>query len=72
MEVCLNAAAEQVQQNFTFLYTLSFFANYEMEAQTLEKELRWCNIPVLSITTDYANEDSAQLKTRVEAFLETL
>ena len=54
------------------LYTLSFCTNYEMEAQTLEKELKAAKIPVLSITTDYSSEDLAQLKTRVEAFLETL
>lgn len=54
------------------LYTLSFCTNYDMEAQVLEKELKQNKIPVLSITTDYSSEDSAQLKTRVEAFLETL
>ncbi|OLS12382.1 MAG: 2-hydroxyglutaryl-CoA dehydratase subunit D [Promethearchaeota archaeon CR_4] len=54
------------------LYTLSFCQTYDIEAQMLEKALKQAHIPVITITTDYASEDSAQLKTRVEAFIETL
>ncbi len=64
--------AKEYKVDGVVLYTLSFCTNYDMEAQVLEKELKQNKIPVLSITTDYASEDSAQLKTRVEAFLETL
>ncbi len=64
--------AKEYKVDGVVLYTLSFCTNYDMEAQTLEKELKQHNIPVLGITTDYSSEDSAQLKTRVEAFLETL
>jgi benzoyl-CoA reductase/2-hydroxyglutaryl-CoA dehydratase subunit BcrC/BadD/HgdB len=64
--------AKEYKADGVILYTLSFCTNYDMEAQVLEKELKANKIPVLSITTDYASEDSAQLKTRVEAFLETL
>ena len=54
------------------LYTLSFCQIYDIEAQAFEKALKQTHIPVLTITTDYSSEDSAQLKTRVEAFIETL
>jgi benzoyl-CoA reductase/2-hydroxyglutaryl-CoA dehydratase subunit BcrC/BadD/HgdB len=64
--------AKEYKVDGVILYTLSFCTNYDMEAQVLEKELKQNKIPVLCITTDYASEDSAQLKTRVEAFLETL
>jgi benzoyl-CoA reductase/2-hydroxyglutaryl-CoA dehydratase subunit BcrC/BadD/HgdB len=40
-----------------------------MEAYKLEKQL---DLPFLRIETDYSMEDFGQLKTRIEAFLETL
>ncbi len=64
--------ATEYKVDGVILYTVSFCTNYDMEPQTLEKELKANKIPVFSITTDYASEDSAQLKTRVEAFLETI
>jgi benzoyl-CoA reductase/2-hydroxyglutaryl-CoA dehydratase subunit BcrC/BadD/HgdB len=37
-------------------------------AERLEKE----GIPMLRIETDYSDEDSGQLRTRIEAFLEMI
>ncbi|NMC05102.1 MAG: 2-hydroxyacyl-CoA dehydratase [Candidatus Lokiarchaeota archaeon] len=54
------------------LYTLSFCDPYQYEAVTLENDLKKAGIKVLSINTEYASEDAGQIKTRVEAFLESL
>lgn len=54
------------------LYTLSFCQTYDVEAIEIQKELKKAGIPVLNISTDYSSEDSAQLSTRVEAFLELI
>jgi benzoyl-CoA reductase/2-hydroxyglutaryl-CoA dehydratase subunit BcrC/BadD/HgdB len=43
---------------------------YGMEEQRIEKALDRVNIPVLSIETDYSQEDVEQIRTRVEAFIE--
>ncbi len=45
---------------------------YEMEAYRFEKTLRKMSVPFLKIVTDYSPEDSGQLRTRVEAFLESI
>jgi len=50
-------------------YSLQFCTPYMMEAFKIEKQ---ANFPFLRIETDYSMEDFGQLKTRVEAFLETL
>lgn len=54
------------------LYSLNFCQPYDIEAISLEKELKKAEIPAISITTDYSSEDENQLKTRIEAFLEML
>jgi benzoyl-CoA reductase/2-hydroxyglutaryl-CoA dehydratase subunit BcrC/BadD/HgdB len=53
-------------------YTLSFCQPYEIEAMHFQKELKKSGIPSLSITTDYSSEDTGQLKTRIEAFIEMI
>lgn len=52
--------------------TLSFCDPYAVEAHNVEKALRREGIPMLKLDTDYGQEDSGQLKTRVEAFLEMI
>ncbi|TYO97215.1 double-cubane-cluster-containing anaerobic reductase [Desulfallas thermosapovorans] len=51
---------------------LSFCDPYAVEANRVEKTLKQHNIPLLKIETGYDQEDSGQLKTRVEAFIEML
>lgn len=51
---------------------LMFCNLYDTEGYTLERALKEENIPVLGIETDYTDEDSSQLKTRIEAFIEML
>ncbi|HCJ67768.1 MAG TPA: 3-hydroxyacyl-ACP dehydratase [Elusimicrobia bacterium] len=51
-------------------YSLQFCTPYMMEAYKVEKTLK--SIPFMRLETDYSMEDMGQIKTRVEAFLETI
>ena len=51
---------------------LKFCCLYDTEGYTVEAALKEAGIPVLGIETDYADEDSQQLKTRIEAFIEMI
>ncbi len=53
-------------------YTLQYCDPYLIEAYRVEKALEKESIPVLRIETDYSLEDTEQLKTRIEAFVEML
>jgi benzoyl-CoA reductase/2-hydroxyglutaryl-CoA dehydratase subunit BcrC/BadD/HgdB len=53
-------------------YGLQFCQPYLMESIPVEKALEEAGIPCLRIETDYSMEDAGQLKTRIEAFIETL
>ncbi|GFR35722.1 double-cubane-cluster-containing anaerobic reductase [Thermobrachium celere] len=53
-------------------YNLSFCQTYSVEYKKVEQALSKENIPLLLIETDYSEEDSGQIKTRVEAFIEML
>ena len=52
-------------------YGLQFCQPYLMESIPMENALEQSGLPTLRIETDYSMEDVEQLKTRVEAFLET-
>ena len=46
---------------------------YAIESFTVKKYVQdELNIPFMQIETDYSDSDTGQIKTRVEAFLETL
>ncbi|UCC69869.1 MAG: 2-hydroxyacyl-CoA dehydratase [Armatimonadota bacterium] len=45
---------------------------YGMEAQAVEDRFRELDIPTLRVETDYSLEDTEQLRTRAEAFVEML
>jgi benzoyl-CoA reductase/2-hydroxyglutaryl-CoA dehydratase subunit BcrC/BadD/HgdB len=51
---------------------LSFCHTYAFEHRDVEANLKEKNIPIMHIETDYSTEDSGQIKTRVEAFLEMI
>ncbi|WP_138203316.1 double-cubane-cluster-containing anaerobic reductase [Haloimpatiens lingqiaonensis] len=53
-------------------YNLSFCHTYAVEDKSIRDMLKDKNIPVMHIETDYSTEDSGQIKTRVEAFLEMI
>ncbi len=52
--------------------SLAFCDPYMIESNRVETVLKEHNIPLLKIETDYSQEDSGQLKTRIEAFFEML
>ncbi|EKN37779.1 putative R-2-hydroxyglutaryl-CoA dehydratase subunit [Clostridium botulinum CFSAN001627] len=51
---------------------LSFCHTYAAEHRDVEAKLKEENISIMHIETDYSTEDSGQIKTRVEAFLEMI
>ncbi len=53
-------------------YTIQFCQPYQMEAGPMMEQLERESIPTLRIDTDYSQEDSGQIRTRVEAFVERL
>ena len=53
-------------------YTLQFCQPYQMEAGPVVQQWEDASIPTLRIDTDYSQEDAAQIRTRVEAFVERL
>ncbi|MDD3311736.1 double-cubane-cluster-containing anaerobic reductase [Pseudodesulfovibrio sp.] len=64
--------ARQVHADGVIHYSLLFCQPYTHEALKVDKRLAADGLPMLSIETDYSMEDVEQLKTRVEAFVETL
>ncbi|QJB58287.1 double-cubane-cluster-containing anaerobic reductase [Pseudodesulfovibrio sp. zrk46] len=68
----VTSLAEQLDADGVIHYSLLFCQPYTHEALKVDKALQDAGIPMLSIETDYSMEDVEQLKTRVEAFVETL
>jgi len=52
--------------------SLAFCDPYLVEANRVEVALKEQGIPLLKVETDYGQEDSGQLKTRIEAFFEMI
>ncbi|MCK4307711.1 2-hydroxyacyl-CoA dehydratase [candidate division WOR-3 bacterium] len=53
-------------------YTLQFCLTYNVEYEKVKRALNKEGIPLLRIETDYSEEDTGQLKTRIEGFLERI
>ncbi len=64
--------AEEYHADGVLLYGLNFCTPYQMEGLGIEKELEASGIPALRIETDYSQEDTGQLTTRIEAFIERI
>ena len=64
--------AEMLKADGVIHYSLLFCQPYSHEALKVDRTMQAKGVPVLSIETDYSMEDVEQLKTRVEAFVETL
>lgn len=64
--------AREYQVDGVVHYNLQFCHTYANEAVKVEKRLAKEGIPLLRIETDYSDEDTGQLRTRVEAFLEMI
>ncbi|MFP5258772.1 MAG: double-cubane-cluster-containing anaerobic reductase [Acidobacteriota bacterium] len=66
------ALAKELGADGVIHYGLLFCQPYAHEAMKVGKAMAAAGIPYLTIETDYGMEDAGQLKTRVEAFVETL
>jgi benzoyl-CoA reductase/2-hydroxyglutaryl-CoA dehydratase subunit BcrC/BadD/HgdB len=64
--------AKEYQVDGVVHYNLQFCHTYANEAVRMEQHLEKAGIPLLRIETDYSDEDTGQLKTRIEAFLEMI
>jgi benzoyl-CoA reductase/2-hydroxyglutaryl-CoA dehydratase subunit BcrC/BadD/HgdB len=53
-------------------YILQYCHTYNIEAMRVDETLAEAGIPSLKIETDYSEEDTGQLRTRIEALLESL
>lgn len=53
-------------------YTLQYCHTYNVEAVKVGRALKQTGLPMLKIETDYGTGDAAQIRTRVEAFLEII
>jgi benzoyl-CoA reductase/2-hydroxyglutaryl-CoA dehydratase subunit BcrC/BadD/HgdB len=53
-------------------YSIQFCGPYQIESGPVERALERDGIPVLRVDTDYSLQDSEQIRTRVEAFIERL
>lgn len=53
-------------------YNIQFCSPYQIESGPVERALEQEGIPVLRVDTDYSQEDTEQIRTRVEAFIERL
>ncbi len=63
---------EEKKVDGVIYYTLSFCHTYNVEFKKVADALKERGIPVLKIETDYSMEDVEQIRTRVEAFVESL
>ncbi|MHB1420516.1 MAG: 2-hydroxyacyl-CoA dehydratase, partial [Bacillota bacterium] len=52
--------------------SLQFCHSYSVEYHKIEQALKELDIPVMMVETDYSGNDTEQVRTRVEAFLEML
>lgn len=64
--------AKKYHANGVIHYALQFCSPYVIESYPVEQALITEGIPTARIETDYSQEDMGQLKTRVEAFIETI
>ena len=63
--------AKEYQADGVVHYNLQFCHTYANEAVRVKKALAEADIPLLTIETDYS-DDSAQIRNRVQAFLEVI
>jgi benzoyl-CoA reductase/2-hydroxyglutaryl-CoA dehydratase subunit BcrC/BadD/HgdB len=64
--------AHQFHADGVIYYTLQNCHDYNVEGVKVDRALKAQGLPMLKIETDYAMGDSAQIKTRIEAFLEII
>jgi benzoyl-CoA reductase/2-hydroxyglutaryl-CoA dehydratase subunit BcrC/BadD/HgdB len=68
----LLSLAEEFQADGAVYHNLRMCPLFDIESRRVASALRDAGVPTLVLHTDYSPEDTAQLRTRVEAFLEML
>lgn len=68
----INNMAREFRVDGVVQNILQYCHGYNIEAKAVENALKELNIPSLKIVTDYSQEDTGQIRTRVEAFAELL
>lgn len=66
------AKAREYRVDGVIHYALQSCDPFTIEGFQVEKSLKEKGIPAMRLETDYSQEDAGQLKTRIEAFFETL
>ena len=64
--------AKEYEADVVIHFSLSFCQPYNLEGIRVQKTLQEAGVPVLLLEGDYSKEQAGQLKTRIEAFVETL
>lgn len=64
--------AKEYEADGVIHFSLSFCQPYNLEGVRVQKALQKAGVPVLMLEGDYSEEQAGQLKTRIEAFIETL
>ncbi|MGI9862460.1 double-cubane-cluster-containing anaerobic reductase [Moorella naiadis] len=64
--------AREARADGVIYFSLQFCQPFGVEGRLVEKALQEAGVPVLRLESDYSEEDAAQLKTRLEAFLEMI
>lgn len=64
--------AKEYKVDGVISYVLQFCHTYNVESYRVERALKAAGVPVLKVETDYGEEDTGQLKTRIEAFIEKI
>lgn len=64
--------AKEYKVDGVVYYSLQFCLTYNLEYVKVKQALDKAGIPVLKIETDYSEEDTGQLKTRIQGFLERI
>jgi benzoyl-CoA reductase/2-hydroxyglutaryl-CoA dehydratase subunit BcrC/BadD/HgdB len=62
--------AEDYRVDGMIQYVLQYCHGYNVEAITVAEALKDAGVPGMTLVTDYSEEDTGQLRTRIEAFLE--
>ncbi len=68
----LDRHIERVKPDAVIDVTLHACHGYNVESHKVEKHVREKGVPFLQIETDFSTNDSGQMRTRIEALLETI
>jgi benzoyl-CoA reductase/2-hydroxyglutaryl-CoA dehydratase subunit BcrC/BadD/HgdB len=64
--------AKEYRADAVVQYVLQYCHTYHIEAIRVTQALKSAGIPSIVIETDYGDEDEGQLRTRIEALLESV